>query len=188
MLVTAQNPIDHSAVSPCFTPPCCTAYWSSPSPSPPSITPSLRRSPSNPTPADTPHPWHLVTVRRAMPTDHHKAYLLLYLCGGSRRRRFMASSSMHLFLGSRDDFRLSVANSSRFLRVRANVRPCAGFQVCPLRVACVPGCWVHHVPSASNKCARVSIPANGIQGCWSLYGCQWWGVRCSGSWDPKWNP
>ena len=49
----------------------------------------------------------------------------------------MAISSMRLFLGLRDYFRLSAADYSRFLKPRTNVRPCTDFQVCPLRVPCV---------------------------------------------------
>lgn len=88
------------AVSPCFTPPCIARRRRErsrppmPPPTPYAATISpLTRPPIHPTQRKFPLPVRRaesVTVRRAMPADHHEALpSLLYLCGGLRPGRFM---------------------------------------------------------------------------------------------------
>jgi len=88
------------AVSPCFTPPCIARRRRERS-RPPMLPPTpcvatispLTRPPIHPTQRKFPLPVRRaesVTVRRAMPADHHEALpSLLYLCGGLRPERFM---------------------------------------------------------------------------------------------------
>lgn len=95
-------------VSPCFTPPCVAPCRERSRPPLPSLF-NLHSAPDTsthltPPPRKFPLPirrTESVTVRRAMPTNHHEALpSLLYLCGGSRSGRFMwclQSVSCHSF-------------------------------------------------------------------------------------------
>lgn len=86
------------AVSPCSTLPCiaqCRERSWPPMPRQPRApTTSTLTRPISPYPCEFPLPAghaESVTVRRAMPADHHEALpSLLYLCGGLRTRRFMS--------------------------------------------------------------------------------------------------
>lgn len=110
-------------VSPCFTPPCVAPCRERSRPPLPSLF-NLHSAPDTsthltPPPRKFPLPIRRaesVTVRRAMPTNHHEALpSLLYLCGGSRSGRFMwclQSVSCHSFFSS------SSSSFSFFPRVR----------------------------------------------------------------------
>lgn len=92
-------PLIIRAVSPCFTPPCVARRRERSRPPIPPPPPRNHHFASDTSTHLTPPPRKFplpvrcaesVTVRRAMPTDHHEALpSLLYLCGGLRLGRFM---------------------------------------------------------------------------------------------------